>query len=71
MGHSPAPAGLLRPWCAAGGPRSIPGYAAAPGGARRVPGGAPGPSCGVAAPWDTRLYWRAFTWGAAWPQLAC
>ena len=50
VGRSLAPAGLLRPWYVAGGPRSIPGYAAAPGGARRVPGGAPGPSCGVAAP---------------------
>ena len=38
---------------------------------RRYPAGAWRRSCGVAAPWDTRLYWRAFTWGAAWPQLAC
>ena len=34
VGCSPAPAGLLRPWYVAGGPRSIPGYAAAPSGAR-------------------------------------
>ena len=32
--RSPALAILLRLWYAAGGPRSIPGYAATPGGAR-------------------------------------
>ena len=44
--RSSAPAGFLRPWYAAGGPRSIPGGRRS----RRVLGGAPGTSCWVAAP---------------------